>query len=315
MKKICFIVFVFCFHIAVWGQAKKPTIMVLPSDPWMTQNNFMQSITLEGTTKLIPNYQKALSSDQNLYAVITELGSLMADRGFPLKQLSQVLKDIDNDNAENQLTTSKSGSEIAQNPIDILKQTAMADILIYIDWQTTTIGPKQQITFTLNGTDAYTDKQIAAATGTGAPSFSAIMPVLLKEAVVAQIDGFNAQLQNYFDDLFKNGREVILKVKVWQDFNGDLESNYNGKELNEIIEDWVANHTVKSRYNLSTATQNIMKFEQVRIPLYDSTKNNRPMDTRSWTRGLQGFLEKTCNIDVKLTTNGLGEAGLIIGGK
>jgi len=182
-----------------------------------------------------------------------------------------------------------------------------------LTWSINQTGPRRSITFNLQGIDAYTDKQIAGASGTGQPSFSAELPVLLEEAVLAHIDNFNSQLQKHFDDLFANGREVSLRITTFSSFTGDLENEYGGKELSEIIENWVSDNTVKNRFSLSDATENTMLFEQVRIPLYDM--NNRPVDTRGWARDLQKMLADRYKITAKLMTRGLGQAQLVIGEK
>jgi hypothetical protein len=44
-------------------------------------------------------------------------------------------------------------------------------------------GPKYSLTFNLQGIDAYTNKQIAACQGTGDPTFSAELPVLIEESI------------------------------------------------------------------------------------------------------------------------------------
>ena len=56
-----------------------------------------------------------------------------------------------------------------------------------------------------------------------------------------------------------------------------------------------------------------MNFEQVKIPLYD--EKGRANDTRSWARGLQKYLKEKYKIESKLTTRGLGSAGIVIGEK
>jgi hypothetical protein len=128
----------------------------------------------------------------------------------------------------------------------------------------------------------------------------------LEEAVLSHLDNFNTQLQSHFDDMFDNGREIILRIKTWDSFDGDLESEYGNKELSEIIEDWVSDNTVQNRFGLSDATAVTMLFEQVRIPLYD--ERNRAVDARSWARGLQKYLKDTHRIDAKLMMRGLGQA-------
>lgn len=114
----------------------------------------------------------------------------MADRGFTLKDLQQTIKSISRNAAEDALITSKAGSSIAESPLDQLRRQAKADILLRLDWTVNTVGPKSSITYNLAAIDAYSDKQIAGAEGTGKGSFSAEIPVLLEEAVQDHMDVF-----------------------------------------------------------------------------------------------------------------------------
>ena len=175
-------------------------------------------------------------------------------------------------------------------------------------------GQKKYITFILQGLDAYTDKQIAGAQGSGAPSFSADLPILLEEAVLAHIDNFNAQLQSHFNDLLTNGREVTVRVRVWDSSPVNLEQEYNGKELTEYIDDWMSRNTEKGRYSNSDGSENSITFEQVRIPLYTAT--GKSMDTRQFVTELKKYLNgPPFNITCKVMVQGLGRATLVIGEK
>lgn len=316
MKKLKVIIVTFItliMSVSVFSQAKKPTIMVVPSDNWCVKNNFVNVYDNMGSTLKIPDYRKALQESTELLNVISKINEMMTERGFPLKNLESAMKSMQNQSAEDAMLSSKSGADINETPIDKLKKVAKADIIMQLTWSVNQNGPRRSITFNLQGIDAYTDKQIAGASGTGQPSFSAELPVLLEEAVLAHIDNFNAQLQKHFDDLFANGREVSLRITTFSSFSGDLETEFGGKELSEIIENWVSDNTVKNRFSLSDATETTMLFEQVRIPLYDV--NNRPVDTRGWARDLQKMLAERYRITAKLMTRGLGQAQLVIGEK
>lgn len=312
-KTVLTLIKVFVLATIAFSQAKKPTIMVVPSDVWCNTNGYMMEFNNQGSKIKVPDYKRAFQENPELLLVISKLNELMADRGFPLKNLESSIKSLQNESAEDAMLTSKSGAEASESPIDKLKKVAKADIWMQMTWTINQTGPKKSVTFNLQGLDAYTDKQIAGASGTGQPSFSAELPLLLEEAVLAHLDNFNSQLQNHFDDLFTNGREIVLRVKKWDSFNGDLESEYNGEELGTLIEEWIAGNTVKNRFSTSDATENMMLFEQVRIPLYDA--NNRAMDARSWSRDLQKMLKTNYQIESKLVTKGLGQVTLIIGEK
>lgn len=313
MKTYVLIYLLLIIALFASAQAKKPTIMVVPSDVWCTKNGYMIDYDNQGTVERIPDYKKALQENSDLLLVISKIGELMADRGFPLKTLEGSIKSLQSESAEDAMLTSKNGAEINESPIDKLRKTAKSDIIMQVTWTINQTGPKKSITFILNGIDSYSDKQIASASGTGEPSFSAELPVLLEEAVLSQLDNFNAQLQAHFEDLLTNGREISLRIKTFSNFDGDLENEYNGEELGSIIEKWISDNTVQGRFNTTDATESMMFFEQVRIPLYDP--NNRALDARGWAKDLQKMLRDKYQITAKLMTKGLGQATIVIGDK
>lgn len=305
--------FLFLSTISMGFSQKRPTIMVVPSDVWCNTNGYMTTFNDQGSIKKIPDYKKALQENSDLLLVISKINSLMLDRGFKLADLETKLKDLEGESAVDAMSTSKNGAGISESPIDKLKKVAKADIIMQMTWTVNSIGPKKSITFILRGLDSYTDAQVAGAQGTGNSSFSAELPVLIEEAVLAHLDNFNTQLQSHFDDLFKNGREITLRIKKWDSFSGDLETKFDGEELKTKIEKWVSDNTVEHKFNLPDATENMMKFEQVRIPMRDS--NNRSLDASGWARGLQKYLSDSFKIEAKLVTKGLGGVTLIVGEK
>lgn len=320
MKKYLIVGFYFLVITVGFSQAKKPTIMVVPSDNWCNENKYMMEFDNQGTIIKIPNYQKAFQENSDLGFVISKINGLMAERGFPLKNMESVLKTLMSNSAEEALLTSKeSGESTSESPIDVLRKIAKADIIMQLTWTTNAIGPRRQITFNLQGIDAYTDKQIATAAGTGVPSVALADPILLEEAVLSHLDNFNSTLQNYFEDLFTNGREVVIEIKKWNDWENDLESEFgeNSEELGLLIEDWMAENTVKGRFSTTDATENKMLFEQVRIPMfYERNGKQRAMDTRRFANNLSKYLKNhPFNIQSKIVTKGLGKATIILGGK
>lgn len=299
----------------VFGQAKKPTLMILPSDNWCEQRYFMTEFDNQGTKQKVPNYKQAFQEDTEIGQVISKIGSLMIDRGFPLKDVEQELKAIETRNAEDNMTSSTaSGSSLSESPLDKLKNKAKADIVIQIWWKVSKTDQGKVVSFVLEAFDAYTSKRIAASTGNGAPNNTDIVPVLLQNAILANIDPFAVQLQSHFDDMFKNGREIKLSIRKWSNWNLDLESEINGDEIKNHIYDWLQKNTVQGRFNESNATENRIDYEQVRIPLFDD--RNRAIDARQFGVGLQKYLKAApFNFEVKLMTRGLGEAVLVLGEK
>jgi hypothetical protein len=296
-----------------FAQAKKPIIMVVPSDNWCISNGFFMEFDNQGSKMKICDYKRAVQENTELTLVMNKLGELMAARGFQLKSLEQTLKSIESEAAENAMTTSKTGAGVSESPVDKLKSVAKADIWMQINWKINSFGPKKSVTFDLAGFDAYTDKNVAGASGTGNDLIGAPLPVMLETAVLSHLDNFNGLLQKHFEDMFENGREVTMRIKKFDSFDGDLESEYEGEELGSIIEKWVSDNTVKGRFSTTESSENKMYFEQVRIALMDAT--GKAQDTRGWAKGLQKFLKEKYQITAKLTMKGLGQASIVIGEK
>jgi hypothetical protein len=112
---------------------------------------------------------------------------------------------------------------------------------------------------------------------------------------------------------FADGREIKLNVRCFDVPDLDLETEYDGMELGEIIENWVSSNTVKGRFTTGNASENRYDFTQVRIPLFDS--NGRALDGRGWARNLQKMLRDKYQIPSKLLSKGLGQVILVIGEK
>lgn len=312
-SKIC-IVFLCLFSVGVFAQAKKPQLMVVPSDVWCKKNNAMEVFDNQGVQEKIPNYSNAVL-DSDLMNVISKINILMADRGFPLKDLSQEIKNVKLNNAEDDAIMSKGGATITESPIDLLNRKAKSDIILEIDWTINSMGPKKSITYNLRGLDAYTGKQVAGAQGTGSPSFSAGVPLLLEAAVLVNMDNFTNQLQAHFDDLFENGREVRMNIVVFENENDiDLETEYGGDELVEIIDDWMSKNTVGGRYNKSFSSGTAANYEGVRIPIYDAKGSAN--DAGRFGRNLRKFLKGApYNLTCKVIEKGQGGIKFIIGDK
>tara|TARA_B100001758_G_scaffold108332_1_gene92788 strand:+ start:1692 stop:2558 length:867 start_codon:yes stop_codon:yes gene_type:complete len=288
--------------------------MVVPHNNWMSQNGFMDSYQIQGNSYTYPNYKRALTENGDIINVIAKIGELMAERGFPLISLEKSLESLAAQEAEDAMLTSKTGADVSESPIDKLKKVAKADIEMGIRWDIITQGPKKKVDFTILGTDSYTNQDIASASGSGEFAVGSTPVELLREAVLAQLDNFNSQLQAHFDDMFENGRKVSIRVKVWGDWEHDLETeDFGDDELGILIEDWISDNTVNNKFSTVDVTENMMFFNPVRIPLYN--EKGRAIDARRWANGLRKYLKNEFEIPSKLMMNGLGQATLVLGGK
>lgn len=315
MKKVFFSVLTLLLTMNIaFAQGKKPTLMILPSDNWCSQRYFMTNFDNQGTTVKIPDYKAAFQDDAELSTVISIVGGLLAECGYPVKDSEQELKNLDVKQGEDNAMMSKtSGASLAESPLDVLKRKSKSDMIIQIGWSVNKEAAGKSVTFQLDAIDSYTSKRIASATGTG-ESADDIVPRLLETAVKTHIPEFTQKLDNYFYEQGIKGREIVLTVKKWDSWENDLETEYDGEELTDCIVEWLNQNTVGGNYNLSDATENYMLLEQVRIPIKD--ERGMALDARGFANQLRKYLQKEpFNITSKVITRGLGEAMIVLGEK
>lgn len=309
MKKIASIIFLFLSLSLFAQQAKKPTIMILPSDNWCAARYFTKTYNNQGETVYYPDYRRAFLEDSELETVISKIGELLTEKGYSLKDAHQATKSLETNLAKNDVIFSNTNNAgLAMSPLDILKQRVRSDILIQINWNVT----KEAVTFTMEAFDTYINKRISTATGVSERNKD-IIPIQIENAIKKHIKKFDEQMDKYFQDLQANGREIAVNIQVWDNSETNLETEYQGNELLWHIQEWLYQNTVKGQYNLSDGSENFAYFEQVRIPII---QRNRALDAREFVRGLQKYLQESpYNVTSKIIMQGLGKATLIIGEK
>ncbi len=295
-------------------QAKKPTLMILPSDNWCTQRYFTTTFQNQGQTVRIPDYQLAFQEDAEIGGVISKVGEMLTAYGYSLKDAEMEIKNLAVRTGEDNVTMSKtSGASLVESPLDMLKRRVKVDIIIQLGWQVNKEAAGKSVTFTMEAFDSYTSKRVATASGTSAASDD-IVPRLLEQAIQEKIVPFDFQMNQYFQNLFMNGREIVMTVRCWDSWENDLETEYNGDELTDCIQDWVAENTINGVFNLTDGTESFLQFEQVRIPMFND--KGRAMDARMFATALRKHLqEEPYFITSKVMVRGLGEVILILGEK
>lgn len=325
MKRSVFVILLSLISILSFGQAKKPTLMVVPSDSWCVRNGFVTEFDNMGTTITVPDYSTAFVQNSEIRTMVSAMAEFMAREGFPLVSLEQELNRLKNESAEMAMMMGKNeGGAVAETPVERLRRTAKADIILNLDYTIHKLGPRQQVEFNLQAIDAYTSKIISGNTGTSTPTSTSTPPTtILQESVLSFKDNFLAALQSHFDDLFENGREITVTLLRYDtcpiDFEEEYVVNDYDVELADIIEAWFADNTVAGRFTMDTRSANRMRFTQVRIPLYSVNPINgreTAIDADGFIRGLVSMLRKDpYNIQVGRTAKGLGEVWVTIGDK
>ena len=297
MRKL-FLVFAILFGVncVVFGQAKKPTIMVVPSDSWCVRNGFTKEFDNMGTVVTVPDYEAAFLHNSDIRVMVSAMADFMAKEEFPIVSLEQELNRLKNESAEMAMMQGKSGGTVNETPIERLRRTAKADIILNLDYTIKQTGPKRQVEFNLQAIDAYSSKIISGNTGVSSViSSSDPTTSVLEECVASFKDNFLLGLMNYFNELFTIGREISITIFVYDNAPYDLEEEFEINdyyaELADIIDAWVGDNAVEGRFTLDSKSANRMRFTQVRIPLTAVNPVNgkeRAIDANGFVAGLVG---------------------------
>ena len=311
-SKIFLTMLLLCSMITFAQTAKKPTIMVLPSDHWCSTRYFTTVIENQGKKVTVNDYEAAFREDTELYSVANKIGEIMAANGYPVKDYMQEYKSLMDEHVEEEVVMSNAGYMLEETPLDMLRSRVKYDIELRVDWMVHQEKNGRSVSVSIAAIDTYSNKQVAAANGT-CNAADKIIARLIEDALNKQMGGFTQQLNNHFTDLTNNGREITLQIRVWDSGSITLEDeNAEGVALIDMISSWVEDNTVDGAFNLTSNTESRANFEQVRIPMLNA--KGRAMDARMFANQLLQYL-KTQGVDSKIMNKGLGEATLILGEK
>lgn len=308
MKKIFNVLFVLmaieCCHAQI-----RPSILIVPSDQWCELRYFMKNYSDNGSVAYIPDYETAFRQDRELSPMLNTLKEVfLANCYKDVVSCEQAIKNLNRNEAADAITYSKtSGAQFRETELDIIKRQVKADIILYVNWIPNIDGKSQ--TLTMEAVDAYTSVTIAATTCT---TVSMNISNLANE-IANNFKTLDEQLLSFYSSLASEGRTITLTVRCWDSWDKDLETEYDGNELLDIIRAWCFRNTCNGLFRMDDATENFALFSDVHISLLD--ENGMPMDARSFAGKLRKYLKNTYAIPSKVMQQGLGSAILVLGEK
>ena len=308
---------------ALSQKKKQPTIMVMPADQWCVEQGYYSTYEdpQSGKTQKVMQYKKAFQEDEEISLVISKIAEMFGERGFPLRDMEQKMKQIDQDQALDQAEGGGRGSKKTLKQ-KILNQ-AKADIILYMNWDLQKDGPYKQITFQIDAIDPYIAENVGNVSGTG-PKNTGNVNKLLEESVLEHVTNLQSQMQDYFDDLNENGRKVRMRLKVASGSQYDLTDHCSSKEkfaFGQIFEDAVTFEAVNKAYRVGSKTNTQVAFDMIRIPMFYQREtafgtSEVAMNASDFAKKVSEKVIENCqklSMDqIDITGIGLGEASITI---
>jgi hypothetical protein len=293
-------------------ETQKPTMLILPSDQLLQQYGAIRNQTELGKKLQVRDYNKYLLSDDDSKFIIATIQKAFIDFGYPLNDLEQTLKSINDQEMIDEV------SGIKKDAKTILLTSAKPDIILELDYNMTTDRSSaertKKLTYTLRAIDAFSNKVVATIQETGKTNEQDNTAAgIMASALEGNCGDFTKQINEYYNEIIDKGRDITVRVTIdeGESFKMDDESAL-GDTYSDYIIDYMKANTVMGAYNMQRNTDTELAFSNVRIKTLND--NGTQYSAYDFARELSKALNKDCGVKSKNVSQGLGEAVIIIKG-
>lgn len=294
------------------NETQKPTMLILPSDQLLQQYGAIRNQTELGKKLQVRDYNKYLLTDDNSKFIIATIQKAFIDFGYPLSDLEQTLKSINDQEMIDEV------SGIKKDAKTILLTNAKPDIILELDYNMTTDRSSSErtkkLTYTLRAIDAFSNKVVATIQETGKTNEKDNTAAgIMAKALDGNCGDFTKQINEYFSEIIDKGRDITVRVTIaeGEPFKMDDESAL-GDTYSDYIIDYMKANTVMGAYNMLRNTDTELAFSNVRIKTLND--NGTQYSAYDFARELSKALNKDCGVKSKNISQGLGEAVITIKG-
>lgn len=288
-----------------------PRVMVVPDLIYCKSHGYVQEISNMGVTEAVPDYEKALSEDPSLHSVLTQVAQLITDRNENIV-IVDLLEAINSARADAAMAAANAGDQ-SESVDEAIIRNSEADILVKVQFDLLKNGPEYQVSYTLTGTDAYTNQMFAPIEGMGEPSTSANPVVLLREAVYGNMDAFLAKMLSFYENMQTRGRMVAFEIKVASTASVNMNSKVGEYTLREQIEDFLYDNSVDGNGLERVKSGNtFLQYQGVYIPLVATIRGRqRKQGAKDVAQKLVNYLEQN-GVNAEYKIRGLGKVNIFI---
>ncbi len=235
----------------------QPKIMVIP---YIKENEDLRTV---------------LEADVNKRIILTEIKSAFDARKFTTVDFLAKLKAA----KDNQLFTSSNQSDFKSQMI----QFSGADIYVEAEMLMSNFNNNEkQLRIILTAYEASTGNSLSNIILEGRRTITDDIAMLAMRTVnpaqdnaAITIETFLNTMQGKFNEVVLNGKSIVIQIGVAQGSKYNLSSDVgtNGYTLADEIELWMEGAAYKGNYHIQGATELLMLFDDVRIPLRDQNTN------------------------------------------
>lgn len=288
-----------------------PHVMVVPDLIYCKAHGYVQQFNNMGMTETVPDYEKALSEDPSLHSVLMQIAQLITDRNSDIV-IVDLIEAINNAKTDAAMAAANGGDQ-SESVDEAIIRNSEADILVKVQFDLLKNGPQYQVSYTLAGTDAYTNRMFAPISGMGAPSTSANPVILLREAVFSNMDAFLTKMLSYYSSMLTKGRMMAFEIKTTSTSSVNMNSKVGEYTLREQIEDFLYDNSVDGNgLERVKSGGSFLQYDGVYVPLISTIRGRqRKQGAKDVAQKLVNFLEQN-GVTAEYKIRGLGKVNIFI---
>jgi hypothetical protein len=288
--------------------------VIIPSDELLKRSGCITLEDAQGKTIYIRDYKKFLMVNDDSKFIISNIQARFIELGFPLEDLDQALKQINDQVLIDEVDGLK------KDPKTGLLTSVRPDIVIELDYKLEvdkkSRNLNKSLTYTLKALDAFSSKSVAniQETGFGKDIKTNNLSELMSNSLNEQFDIFASQINNYFADIIRKGREITVRVSISNKVTMSMEDDCldEGETYADWLVDYMKTHTLKGAYKLQRNTESEMYFKNVRIKTLN--ENGTQYGAYDFASELRKAFRSSCGVKASNKTQGLGDVYIILKG-
>jgi hypothetical protein len=247
----------------------KPSILVVPSDAWLSKNGMMAS---NGTK----DYKKANQNDQFRAAMVL-FENKYAD-AFELKSITAMEEDIKNEEAVN---NAKNPDDLdKETPEEILARVVNADLWIGLDFIIESLDGqnlRSKVTVNMEALDPSTQTKVLVAASSPVEGYTRDLSKLISDGLLAAMNDLRPKMFKYFAQMTEKGLKGGVEVSFAQSTELNLNTLVTYKEksvpFGEVMKSICKKNAMKADaknaepFKVVTSSTNKAKYD-VYIPFF-----------------------------------------------
>ncbi len=287
-----------------------PHVLIVPDMLYCSNNGYIIDAEVGGTMRAVPDYERALAEDATLHNALMQVAQLINERNSDIV-LVDLLETINL--AKNDAEIADENGAADETVAESIIRNSNADIIIKVNYDLLRNGPSYRISYTLQGTDAYTGRNFAPLEGVGAEATASNPVVLLREAIYGGMDSFLTKILAYYNGMRDHGRMVAFDITTAAGSGITMNSRVGDLSLREFIEDYLYDHSVDgSGTERVRGGDTFLHYDGVYIPLTTTVRGRqRRQGAKDVAQGLVNALADK-GIEAGFKIVGLGRANIYI---